>query len=96
MLDIVCLSRVLAYVFFTGELIPLILRDIKDRGLVPVIFAFVGIFMCFCFPSFGFVLRCLTSCLFFSIGSFCVLELSFYDLCRAGLEIRYCLNLVLS
>ena len=41
---------------FIGELSSLILRDIKDRRLlVPVIFGFVGGFMCLWFSPFGFV-----------------------------------------
>jgi hypothetical protein len=41
MLDLVCVSSLFAYVFFIGELSPLILRDIKDRWLL-----FPGLFVC--------------------------------------------------
>ena len=62
--------------------------------------------MCLWFYPFGFVVRCLISCLFFGVGTFLVLEFCLFVcfifvfvlriLCKTELVDRYCLNLVLS
>ena len=75
-----CISSLLAYVFFIGELSPLILRDIKERYLlVPDMFVFVGGFMCLWLSAFDFVVQYLISCPFFGTGIFLLLEFSFQD-----------------
>jgi hypothetical protein len=56
MLDLVCVSSLLAYAFLIGQLYPLLLRDIKDRLLlVPAMFVFIGDFMCLWFSPFDLV-----------------------------------------
>ena len=78
MLDPVCVASLLVYVFFIGELSPLILREIKEkRLLLPVIFVFKAGILFLQLAYFRFV-EGLLSCFFWGIISLLVLEISLY------------------
>jgi hypothetical protein len=61
----------------TGELSPLMLRDINGQQLF--LFSPNGdVCLCVCFYSFGFAVKLLISCVFLDLFTLLVLEFSFY------------------